>query len=239
MDETGFQIGVRKNQLVITKRRRARYLGIPTNRESATAIEAISTSGQYTPAFLILSGLVHLARWYKVPELYDDTAICVSATGYSNDQLSLEWIEYFHQHLKNKARGAKRLLLLDGYGSHHTREFIRFCDNNGIIPFGLPPHTTHYLQPLDVVVFQPLKHYHAKAVDIVVREGCTNITKLEFLSFIQEVRRQAFKTETILSAFKKTGIQPFNPRVVLDRIAERAVTPEPAPYAGSSPFGTP
>ena len=174
-------------------------MGIPTNRESATAIEAISTSGQYTPAFLILSGLVHLARWYKVKELHDDTAIYVSTTGYSNDQLSLEWIEHFHQHSKNKARGANRLLLLDGYGSHHTREFIRFCDNNGIIPFGLPPHTTHYLQPLDVVVFQPLKHYHAKALDIVVREGCTNITKLEFLDFIQEVRRQAFKTETILS----------------------------------------
>ena len=69
-------------------------MGIPTNRESATAIEAISTSGQYTPAFLILSGLVHLARWYKVKELHDDTAICVSATRYSNDQLSLEWIEH-------------------------------------------------------------------------------------------------------------------------------------------------
>src|SRR5207247_1515194 len=39
MDETGFQIGVGKDQLVVTKRRRARYLGIPTNRESATAIE--------------------------------------------------------------------------------------------------------------------------------------------------------------------------------------------------------
>ena len=90
-----------------------------------------------------------------------------------------------------------------------------------------------------MVVFQPLKHYHVKAVDIVVREGCTNITKLEFLGFIQEVRRQAFKTETILSAFKKTGIHPFNPQVILDRISKRAVTPELAPYAGSSPFGTP
>ena len=43
MDETGFQIGVGKNKLVVTKRRkRSSYLGVPTNRESATAIEAIS-----------------------------------------------------------------------------------------------------------------------------------------------------------------------------------------------------
>ena len=90
MDETGFQIRVRKDQLVITKRKRARYLGIPTNRESAITIKAISTSGQYIPTFLILSGLIHLARWYKVPELHDDIAICVSTIGYSNDQASLD-----------------------------------------------------------------------------------------------------------------------------------------------------
>ena len=85
-----------------------------------------------------------------------------------------------------------------------------------------------------------MKHYHVMAVDIVVRDGYTNITKLEFLSFIQDVRRQAFKADTILSAFKKTGIHPFNPQVILDRIAERVVTPEPTrPYSGSSPFGTP
>ncbi|KXX73119.1 Jerky protein [Madurella mycetomatis] len=42
MDETGFRIGIGKDQLVVTKRRRTHYLGIPENRESATAIEAIS-----------------------------------------------------------------------------------------------------------------------------------------------------------------------------------------------------
>ena len=169
---------------MVTKRKRARYLGVPTNRELAIAIEAISTSGQYTPAFLILTGHVHLEYWYWIRELHDDTVIDVSPTGYSNDESSLTWLQHFHQHSRKKARGAKRLLILDGYGSHHTREFVQFYDDNGIIPFGLPPHTTHYLQPLDVVVFQPLKYYHVMAVDIAVRDGCTNITKLEFLSFI-------------------------------------------------------
>ncbi len=36
-------------------------------------------------------------------------------------------------------------------------------------PFGLPSHTTHLLQPLDVCVFQPLKHWHSKAVN-----GCSS-----------------------------------------------------------------
>ena len=48
----------------------------------------------------------------------------------------------------------------------------------------MSPHLTHILQPLDVAVFQPLKHYHGKALDLMVRDGVTNITKLEFLSLI-------------------------------------------------------
>jgi phosphoglycolate phosphatase-like HAD superfamily hydrolase len=42
MDETGFRIGMGKDQLIVTKRKRAHYFGIAENRESATAIEAIS-----------------------------------------------------------------------------------------------------------------------------------------------------------------------------------------------------
>ena len=45
MDETGFRIGVGKDQLIVTKRKRAHYFGIPENRESATAIECISVNG--------------------------------------------------------------------------------------------------------------------------------------------------------------------------------------------------
>ncbi|KAK1948700.1 hypothetical protein LY78DRAFT_595331, partial [Colletotrichum sublineola] len=61
----------------------------------------------------------------------------------------------------------------------------------------------------------PLKHYYAKAVETTVRKGYASILKLEFLGFIQEVWRQAFKSITITSAFRHTGIHPFNPNIVL------------------------
>jgi hypothetical protein len=93
-----------------------------------------------------------------------------------------------------------------------------------------------------VVVFQPLKHYHAKALDIMVRDGVVNISKLEFLSLIEGVRRQAFKEKTIKSAFKKTGISPFDPDLIINIIKEREAirTPSPQPSAhNSSDFETP
>ncbi|KND85843.1 hypothetical protein TOPH_09284, partial [Tolypocladium ophioglossoides CBS 100239] len=191
MDETGFRIGIGKDQLVVTKRKKSYYFATPGNRESATAIEYISAGGRVLPAFLVLSGVKHQSRWYNVMKDYPDTRIAMSPTRFSNDEICLE------------------------FGSHYTYPFIEYCERRNIIPFSLPPHLIYLLQPLDVVVFQPLKHYHAKAVDLVVRDGYLDITKMEFLGFIQNIRKQAFRQSTILSAFRKTGIVPFNPEVVL------------------------
>jgi hypothetical protein len=125
MDETGFQIGVGKDQMVVTKRKRAHYFSLPTNRESATAVEAISAAGRVIPVFLILSGMMHMANWYWLKELDKDTVIGTSPTGYSNDELSMAWIRHFETHTRKGTIGSKRLLLMDGYGSHCTQEFIQ------------------------------------------------------------------------------------------------------------------
>ena len=240
MDETGFRIGVGKDQLVVTRRRKVRYFGLPTNRESATAIEGISAGGTYIPAFLILSGKVHMSNWYHVKELEGDTVIAVTDSGYSNTELSLQWLQHFHRHTIKAQKGKYILLIMDNHGSHHSMEFIQFCWDHDIIPFGLPANLTHLLQPLDVVVFQPLKHYHAQALDFLVRDGITQITKLEFLGFIQQIRKQAFKESTIRSAFQKTGIIPFNPSIILEKLRDRrAITPPDQTASQSSPFSTP
>jgi hypothetical protein len=62
MDKIEFQIGVGKDQLIVTKQKKAHYFSIPENRESAIAIEAISAGGRFTPTFLILSGHLHMLQ---------------------------------------------------------------------------------------------------------------------------------------------------------------------------------
>ncbi len=96
---------------------------------------------------------------------------------------------------------------------------------------------------MDVVVFQPMKHYHRQAVDLVVREGYVYFSTLDFLGLIQSVRIQALKRENVISAFRKTGIVPYNPNIVLSVIEERAAR-QASPFTpprptNSSPFGTP
>jgi hypothetical protein len=61
--------------------------------------------------------------------------------------------EVFHPQTKEKARREYRLLLLDGHGSHLIMDFITFCYENKIILAVFPPHATHKLQLLDVVLY--------------------------------------------------------------------------------------
>ena len=69
-----------------------------------------------------------------------------------------------------------------------------------------------------MVVFQSYKHYHAEAIDIASCTGCSKFDKIEFLTAIDSIRRQTFKPTTIISAFKKTGLIPFNPSIVLNKL---------------------
>ena len=140
--------------------------------------------------------------------------------------------------------GTHRLLLLDGHGSHQTMEFLAICDKHRIIPFFFPPHTTNYLQPLDVACFSPYKHYHGLSVNEAVRQGCINYSKAEFLAGLQLVRTKALTVGTIRSGFRDTGIHPFDPSMVIDILPQPsepahddlATSPAPVLSSPTTPY---
>jgi hypothetical protein len=80
------------------------------------------------------------------------------------------------------------MLILDRYNSHLEFDFVEYYWNNYIVPFCLPSHITHFLQPFDVVCFQLLKYYHAEAIDRAVRTEDFNFFKYEFLATFNDVR---------------------------------------------------
>lgn len=208
MDETGFQIGSAQSTSVVTYRKKtAIQKGVPSNRQLATSIEAISAGGDWVkPPFLVVKGKVHLRQWYQVPELPGDTQIAVTDSGYSNDEVAFAWIKFFNENTKKIGSSAWRLLIIDGHTTHTTYEFIQYANDNNIEVFGLPPHLTHLLQPLDVVIFSPIKYRYSEAVSKLIRNGLDALTKFEFFTVINEVRHQTRKEKCIKSAFRKTGI---------------------------------
>ena len=110
-------------------------------------------------------------------------------------------------------------------GSHHTREFLEYCDAHNIIPFGLLSHIAHLLQPLDVCVFQPLKHWHSEAVTEAIQNGDETFSKVEFLAAFNTFRAKAFKSTKITSAWRKPGLIPYNPEMVLQKVRDSLPPP--------------
>lgn len=136
-----------------------------------------------------------------MPEDVNDSYLFgLSDIGYSNDELAAQWIKHFNRFIAPRQQGVYRLLLFDGHESHTTYEFLSFCDMKKIIPFSLPPHTTHFLQPLDVTLFGPFKHWHGREIDEATRTGCTDFNRIEFLNSLARIRRKTFKEQTILKS---------------------------------------
>ena len=148
------------------------YLESSTNRKLVSVCESISGDGVVSPPMIIVSGVIHQEFWYTTTKIRGDYLMASSETGYTNDDLTVKRLAHFQRLSAKRQEGVSRLLLLDGFGSHYTKEFLDYCDQHKIIVFCLPPHSSHLLQPLDVVVFQRYKHYDAEAVEKATRTSC-------------------------------------------------------------------
>jgi DDE superfamily endonuclease len=82
-----------------------------------------------------------------------------------------------------------------------------------LVPFLLPAHSTHLLQPLEIGVFQYFKHYHQA-------------------SSFQQMRNLTFRPHIISNAWKLAGLFPYNSKRVLDQM-EVMSTPEPLSFSES------
>jgi hypothetical protein len=98
-------------------------------------------------------------------------------------------------------------------------DFIEYCNQNKILLAVYPPHSTHTLQPLDVVMFKPFATgYSDEVAGFMERsQGLTSMSKRDFFSLFYQAWQASFKKTMILKAFEATGLSPFNPEVILKK----------------------
>jgi hypothetical protein len=184
-DEKGYAIGVPGRELIVAPaslRRQARS-PMDINREWATTIEGGSADGWPLLPFIIFKAKKRDPKWMNI--LKDRKAvIAISENGWTNNILGLEWLKQFDLNTEGRRVGIYRLLIVDGHGSHCTRDFYKYCVNHKIILYCLPPHTTHNLQPFDVCVFQPAAKAYKQAVSDRGRFRNKRIEKYNFLQLL-------------------------------------------------------
>ena len=101
------------------------------------------------------------------------------------------------------------ILFVDGHKTHLTMQLSKYCDENGVVLYLLPPNTTHILQPADVGVFVPMKDMWRKQVHRFQRQNVNEpIRRKDVAPMLKEVLDQI---SVPTNAFRATGLYPLNP----------------------------
>lgn len=131
--------------------------------------------------------------------------------------------------------------MIDGLGSHTTLNFLETALKLKILVAVYPPHATHRLQPLDVGCFAPLAMYYGKELENHLRlsEGKIKMSKRDFFHCFQPAWFKAFNEHNVMSAWKKTGLIPFNPALVLDQIRPTDVVTSAPRRRAATPTSSP
>lgn len=98
-----------------------------------------------------------------------------------------------------------------------------YADKHRIIVLVLPPHSTHRLQPLDVGLFSPLSRAYSKEISdyFMKGQGFVSMSKRSFYWFFKGEWEASFTSENIESAWRATGIWPFNPEKLLPSVVHQ------------------
>ncbi|KAK9564249.1 hypothetical protein V6Z77_010319 [Aspergillus fumigatus] len=219
-DECGFQPGEGKSRKVISsKGSKVPDLAESERGENITAIECVAADGwQMDPWFIFKGNGIFMEFWFNESEaLPPDTTIATSPNGWISDELAVQWLQSFINATNERTKkGEKRILIFDGHGSHLTVEFLQLCEDNGVIPFGFLPHTTHLCQPLDGKPFLSYKQHFRRMNNELSYWAGEPVGKSEFLHMIGPVREKAFNQRIIREAFKDRGIWPVNSKIADD-----------------------
>jgi hypothetical protein len=113
--------------------------------------------------------------------------------------------------------------------------FQDFCKESNIITLCMPPHAPHFLQPLDVGCFAPLKKAYGGQIEDLIRSGINHITKLEFLPAFRVAFEASFTKSNMQGGFRGAGLVPYDPEAVISKLDIQLRTPTP-PIAEDVPW---
>ena len=210
-DETGWSGKEKSRQKVIAVKGHHSYQQALMSSGHVTAHLCICADGRVLPTFIIFEkSLPHIDYKDGVP---GDWLFGHSESGYMDSVLFLAWFKQVFIPHCGSARPV--LLILDNHDSHTTLDVIECAKENNIELLGLPPHTTHLLQPLDVSINGPLK---AKFSSTAVQLGHVNkhqtINKARFPAILSHTIDEFCSPARVKDSFRKAGISPFNPDVI-------------------------
>jgi len=98
-------------------------------------------------------------------------------------------------------------------------DVLDYARANGVEIIGFPSNSTHILQPADLCVFGPMKHYASIARAAFAQRGV--VSRSNIVQVLREAVLAAASPPIIKNGWLEAGLVPFNPNVVLERKQQR------------------
>lgn len=215
VDETGLQLNNRPGHVIAEKGAKdVVTLTSGEKGETISCIACINAEGAFLPPVCVFKGKNLKTEW--TDSLPPGSTIMMSQkSAYVTATIFLDW---FTNHFLPRKNEGKTLLILDGHASHCSSvELLETADANNVILLCLPPHTTHYLQPLDRAFFKSLKTFYYQACrEWMHSHPGRKLGRLQFGELLAKSWGKSATTGNAVSGFKATGIFPWDPNCIPD-----------------------
>ncbi|XP_078334130.1 uncharacterized protein LOC144625794 [Crassostrea virginica] len=205
-DETGFQMEHQPASVW-----GAKVPGRSSNsRESISTLLCVNAQGGFMPPMVVVRGKTkRCIQSWGVEDAPAGTVFTYQARAWMDDILGEEW---FHKvFLANCGPHRPQLLILDSHSSHEVIGLLEAAVENDVHILALPPHTTHFLQPLDKSINGPLKAAYKSVCSEFMNASPENtVNKKSWPGLFRQSCERALTPQNITSGFRATGIHPLD-----------------------------
>ena len=216
VDEKGFRLEHQPVHVIARKGTKSvpgRVGNLRTNVSLLACINAAGNPDNMPPMLVVRGKTKKCLEAYNIKEAPKDTVWAFQEKANMEETLGAEW--FTRVFLKNCGRERPQLLILDSHRSHESLELVQQAADNNIILLALPPHTTHYLQPLDRCIFGPLSTAYRSACSVHMNSSPDNtVSKWTFPKLFKEAYDKAMTNTNIQSGFRACAIHPLDPSVI-------------------------
>lgn len=200
--------------IVLAERGKSVYdISTNSDKDNVTVSICVNAIGEMAPPLVVY-------KYIRLPILYGSAlppnwSIGTSETGWMNSETFFEYFaNVFIPFVKKKHKGESIIVFFDGHKSHLSSQFSELAEDNRIQLICLPASTTHFMQPLDVSYFKPLKSYWRKEKDLFEFEQKRSLFKYEVPKIIRLVFDKYNLNNAMINGFRKCGLFPFDPNNV-------------------------
>lgn len=197
-----------------------------------TTVHSHTSSGLRLPTFVIYKKSIP-----KDIEIPSNFILRASESGFINRELFEDYVtSVLIPWTSSRGRRGPFLLLIDNASPHISYQAFKLCSENNIQVLSLVPNASAWLQPLDQLFYLLKKNMYDIASSLCLLSFGFIVNKKKFLDLLKLSETSSFTPQNIKTAFRVTGIAPFNPSIAIEKANamkctsyEQTQTPEPEP----------